>query len=87
MGDKKAALIVTDPPYGVEYQASDKDQLLAPGVRIPNRERSDVAGDASTDVALALLEASQPLLIPEWSAYLFCGTKLGVALCNYLDTA
>ncbi len=87
MGDKKAALMVTDPPYGVEYEVSNKSQLMAPGVRIANRERPEIAGDNSTSVAVGLLEVAQPFLVQDWSAYVFCGTKLGVALCNYLDTA
>jgi len=88
MGDKKAALIVTDPPYGVEYDVANKfaggDNMPA-GLQIHHRTRGEIQGDTTTNMAVAMIEASRPFLIDQWSAYVFCGTQLGVAIVNYLD--
>jgi DNA modification methylase len=86
MGEKKAALMVTDPPYCVEYDVAHKSTPMA-GIQIPHQSRGELTGDDTISTALNVVEASRPFLIPEWSAYVFCGTKLGIAICNRLDAA
>jgi hypothetical protein len=85
MSGKKAALCITDFPYGVEYNVNNKTQYVpTTGMRIPNRTRPDLAGDETTDVATKILPLIFENLIDEGVAYFTCGTGLEVDIINWL---
>ena len=85
MAGKKAALCITDFPYGVDYNVSSKtvkDRLT--GKRIPHNARADVGGDVNVDVAMGVLPEIFNNLIDEGVAYFTCGTNLAVDIMNWL---
>jgi DNA modification methylase len=86
LGGEKLALVVTDPPYGEQYELSNKfthDPVT--GVDTPNKSWGEITGDSSPDIALAAVPHIFENLTENGSAYIFCGKKLLVALCNWLD--
>jgi DNA modification methylase len=88
LGKEKAALCITDFPYGESYNVHNKseyDRILKR--RVPNREREDIVGDESTQVAKNVLPLIFQHLIDDGVAYFTCGTDLAVDLIAWLREA
>ena len=85
MERSKAALVFTDPPYGVGYDVAGKTILdKVTGERIPHTTRGKLQNDQGTDVAIKALPFMFKHLIAEGQAYITCGTNLAVDLINQL---
>lgn len=85
LGDEKAALCITDPPYGEEYDVANKSEYNPiTGNRKPNRSRPKISGDESTEVALATLPELFSHLVENGVAYVTCATDLAVDLIDWL---
>jgi DNA modification methylase len=88
MDGKKAALCITDPPYGVEYNVHGKHQFNPiTKKRTPNRWRENISGDVDTGVAVKALPLIFENMIDESVLYATCGTDLAVDMINWLRTA
>jgi DNA modification methylase len=85
MDGKKAALCVTDFPYGVDYNVSQKSILnKVTGKRLAHHARESIKGDENVDVAIKVLPHIFNHLIDEGVAYFTCGTNLEVDIINWL---
>lgn len=85
LGNDQAALCITDPPYGVEYNISNKSKKnKVTGKYTPNKAREPILGDHDTQAATKALEQVFHHLIPEGVAYITCGTDSGVDIINWL---
>lgn len=84
MGDEKATLCITDPPYGVDYNADSKSKLRkVTGRRVRNRGRDDVEGDTDTSIGIAALPLIFGHMIDESVLYVCSGTDLAVDVINW----
>jgi DNA modification methylase len=89
MAGGKAALEITDPPYGVAYDVRRKFSGGAVGgqfvKRFNKRNWGRLKGDeVSSDLTQKALTAFLPHTIKEWSAYITCGLNLMVDLIIWL---
>jgi len=85
MDGEKAALCVTDPPYGCGYNVHNKSKLnQITGKHVPNRPRRDIEADTDTSVAIATLPHIFGNMIDEGALYATCGTDLAVDMINWL---
>jgi DNA modification methylase len=85
LGDELAALCITDPPYGVEYDVSDKSlKNRVTGKYKPHRARDPVRGDEDTSVGIRALTQIFNHIIPDGAAYITSGTDSAVDTINWL---
>lgn len=87
MDGKKAAVIVTDPPYGVSYDNSSHF-LVNPVTKESDhhdKDWGDIEGDQNLEVAVKALPLIMSSLCDDGSAYICCGTKLAVSIVNWLE--
>lgn len=84
-GKEKAALCITDMPYGVDYDVAQKSvKNRITGKYQGHRSRGKIESDDTTDVAIAILPEIFSHLISEGTAYFTCGTDLEVDIINWL---
>lgn len=88
LGDVKASVCITDPPYGVDYEFEHGkgfhlNQLTHRKECIPKRSTAMV-GDHSSDVALRTYPLIFKHLDPQAAAYIFAGTNLLIDTVNWL---
>jgi DNA modification methylase len=91
MGDEKASLILTDPPYGVGYVEGKQEFLATIHKGTDGKKFSVIAGDSPEDdyydFSLRWLTAIRPHLAPKNAFYIFNGdTKLREFLNALHDT-
>ena len=91
MGDEKASLVLTDPPYGVGYVEGKQEFLATIHKGSGGRKFSAIIGDAPEDdyydFSLRWLNAVRPHLAPKNAFYIFNGdTKLREFLNALHDT-
>jgi DNA modification methylase len=85
MGAEKAALCITDPPYGTSYNVHNKSKYdKIKGAHEPHRSRPNIKGDTDTKVALEALPQIFSNLIDQGVLYLTCGTDLAVDTIQWL---
>ena len=85
LGNEQAALCITDPPYGVQYNVSNKSEKnRVTGKFKPNRAREPVLGDDNIQAAIKTLPQIFNHLTPNGTAYITCGTDLAVDTINWL---
>ena len=85
LGNERAALCITDPPYGVGYNVSNKSEKNhVTGKFKPNRAREPVLGDQDSQTAVKALPHIFNRLIPEGTAYITCGTDSAVDIISWL---
>jgi DNA modification methylase len=84
-GKDRAVLCITDPPYGVEYDVSNKSvKNKVTGKYKPHKAREPIFADHDTQAATKALEQVFNHLIPEGVAYVTCGTDSAVDIINWL---
>jgi site-specific DNA-methyltransferase (adenine-specific) len=87
VGDRKINLIVTDPPYGVDYVESKKE------IKNSKFEHKAIANDqiqsdqSYQSFTQLWLDAVKPFLSPKNSFYIFNSDRMLFALKNALDTS
>jgi DNA modification methylase len=91
MGNEKASLILTDPPYGVGYVEGKQEFLATIHKGTSGKKFSAIIGDAPEDdyydFSLRWLNAVRPHLAPKNAFYIFNGdTKLREFLNALHDT-
>jgi DNA modification methylase len=87
MMGKKAAVVVTDPPYGVFYDNTVHFTLNPITGKEDHHDKDwgKVEGDQSVEVALKALPIIFQNIQENGSVYICSGTKLAVAIVNWLD--
>jgi DNA modification methylase len=81
-----ASVVITDPPYGVKYELSNKfvlDKLR--GGELHHKSWGKIERDENPTAALNVMPQIFSNLADNGVAYFTCGTKLLVALANWLD--
>ena len=85
LGNDKAALCITDPPYGVQYDVSNKSvKDRVTGKYKAHRARELILADHDTQAAIKAVEQIFNHLIPNGVAYITCGTDSAVDIINWL---
>ena len=85
LGNEQAALCITDPPYGVKYDVSNKSvKNKVTGKYKAHKARELILADQDTQAATKALEQVFNHLIPEGVAYVTCGTDSAVDIINWL---
>jgi DNA modification methylase len=87
MNDEKAGVVVTDPPYGVNYDLRNKFVLNPVSERVEyHKSWGAIEQDSSTKAALASLPLIFQNLTDDGVVYVCCGTKLLLEIGNWLDS-
>lgn len=82
----KAGMVITDPPYGVNYELSNKFVLdKVSGRESHHKSWGKIERDENPTTALNAMPHIFENLANDGVAYITCGTKLLVALANWLD--
>ena len=84
---RKAAMVFTDPPYGVRYDVAHKfvlDQIS--GLEIHHKSRGKIEQDEDHTTAVNALPNVFENMADDGVAYICCGTRLAVAVANWLET-
>jgi len=85
LGNNQAALCITDPPYGVMYDVSNKSvKNIVTGKYKTHKPRQPILADHDTKTAVKALEQVFNHLIAEGVAYVTCGTDSAVDIINWL---
>ena len=86
LNGRKADVVVTDPPYGVDFHMTSKFEQDPTSARyLGPRKWGRLPGDEDTDVALRTMPHIFDNLAEHGSAYICCGSKLLLALANWLQ--
>jgi DNA modification methylase len=86
LNEKEAALVIADPPYGVNYELSKKF-VLNPitGQPIPHKSWGPIQNDQDRQTAINSLEHIFNHLTCDGVAYILCGSRLQVDVATWLD--
>jgi DNA modification methylase len=87
MNGEKAGVVITDPPYGVNYDLGSKFVLNPVSERVEHHKSwGAMEQDQSTEAALAALPLIFENLTEDGVVYVCCGTKLLLGIGNWLDS-
>jgi hypothetical protein len=87
LGKERAALCVTDPPYGVDYNSANKSEKnRVTGNFKPNRRREPILGDEDDQTAINVLPQIFNHLIADGTAYITCGTDTAVDIIVWFES-
>jgi DNA modification methylase len=83
---RKAGMVFMDPPYGVSYDVGHKFVLNEfSGREVHHRSWGKIEQDEDTTSAITALPKVFENLAGDGVAYICCGTRLAVAVANWLE--
>lgn len=86
MNDRKADLIVTDPPYGASFHMTSKFEQHPTSHRyLGPRKWERLKGDEDTHTAIQAMPQIFANLAEHGSGYICCGSRLLLELANWLQ--
>jgi len=87
LAGKKASMVITDPPYGVNYELSNKFALnKLTGRKEHDKSWGKIAQDTDCNAALNALPHIFGNLAEDGVTYITSGTRLLISIANWLDT-